>query len=121
MIDATEKTTAIRVATLTRISGLTVECYMQSGTRYFVFGPLNQPIKTVCTYRKARTFAEGVAVGRIRTKMTPPLPNALFLAGSFAIFGLAVASLLMPQLATAAVLAALLIVVAGMSFGYLKY
>lgn len=53
-----------RHETLSHISGLHVESYMQHGVRYYVFGPRDQALKTVCTYRKARIFAEGVAIGR---------------------------------------------------------
>ena len=53
-----------RLLTLTRISRLPVESYTRLGVRYFVFGPRDKPLKTVCTYRKARVFADGVAIGR---------------------------------------------------------
>lgn len=53
-----------RVTTLTHLSGLPVSCYTRGEVRYFVFGPPNKPVKTVCTYRKARVFAEGMAVSR---------------------------------------------------------
>jgi hypothetical protein len=119
MIDATEKTTAIRVATLARISGLTVECYMRSGTRYFVFGPKDQPIKTVCTYRKARAFAEGVAISQIRkpTKPSQPLQVALTLVGGAILFAAGLVGLFAPQFATPLTFAALAVVVAVMIFG----
>lgn len=53
-----------RLETLKRISGLPVTGYVTKGVKYYVFGPENEPVKTVCTYRKARVFAEGVATGR---------------------------------------------------------
>jgi hypothetical protein len=53
-----------RLETLTRISGLSVSVYQRGGVNYFVFGPTNRPLKTVCTYPKAKLFAEGVAAGR---------------------------------------------------------
>lgn len=65
-----DPTTIIRCQTLTQISRLPVSCYERNGERCFVFGPPNQPIKTVCTYRKARVFAEGVAAGRAPEKVT---------------------------------------------------
>jgi len=48
--------------TLAQLSGLNV--YIQPGTRYFVFDDRGQTVKTVCTYRKAKVFAQGVATGR---------------------------------------------------------
>lgn len=59
-----------RTDTLHRISGLPVSTYELGGVNYFVFGPPERPIKTVCTYRKARVFAEGVAAGRSQEKPT---------------------------------------------------
>jgi hypothetical protein len=53
-----------RVDTLERISGLEVRFYRRLGTNYFVFGGSKHAIKSVCTYRKAKVFAEGVALGR---------------------------------------------------------
>lgn len=53
-----------RHETLARIACLPVESYTRLGVRYFVFGPKDKPLKSVCTYRKARVFAEGVAIGR---------------------------------------------------------
>jgi hypothetical protein len=53
-----------RLVTLKGISGLEVSWYGTQDARYFVFGPKNQPVKTVCTYPKAKMFAEGVAYGR---------------------------------------------------------
>jgi len=64
VVVASEHTEAIRRETLARISGLPVSCYIRHGVRVFVFGRPEQPVKTVCTYRKARVFAEGVAAGR---------------------------------------------------------
>ncbi len=57
-----------RHATLTRLSGLNVNSYSRDGVRHFVFGPVDRNLKTVCTYRKARVFAEGVAIGRELSK-----------------------------------------------------
>jgi hypothetical protein len=57
-----------RLETLMRISGVCVSYYMRRGTAYFVFGPKARAWKTVCTYRKARVFAEGVALGRRLTE-----------------------------------------------------
>lgn len=57
-----------RINTLTRLSGLPVSLHDRQGVHYFTFGPTNKPIKTVCTYRKARAFAEGVAAGRAQEK-----------------------------------------------------
>jgi len=58
-----------RLDTLYRISDLRVTCYVKRGVRYFVFwGPDDRTVKSVCTYRKAKTFAEGVALGRILEK-----------------------------------------------------
>lgn len=56
-------TSAIRIVTLTLMSGLEVSCYCRLGVRYFVFSREGQNVKTVCTYRKAKVFAEGVAIG----------------------------------------------------------
>jgi hypothetical protein len=53
-----------RLETLTRISGLSVSVYQRDGVNYFVFGPINRPLKTVCTYPKVKLFAEGFAAGR---------------------------------------------------------
>jgi hypothetical protein len=53
-----------RVGKLSDLSGLQVYTYWQRGTNYYVFGPTEQALKTVCTYRKAKVFAEGVATGR---------------------------------------------------------
>ena len=58
-----------RINTLQQISKLPVSIYTESGTHgmdhnYFVFGETNKPVKTVCTYPKAKLFAEGVALGR---------------------------------------------------------
>lgn len=53
-----------RLETLKRVSGLLVTGYTIGGAKYYVFGPENRPVKTVCTYRKARVFAEGLAIGR---------------------------------------------------------
>lgn len=53
-----------KLLVLKRISKLPVTGYVRRGVRYFVFGPKDRIIKSVCTYRKARIFAEGVAIGR---------------------------------------------------------
>ncbi len=53
-----------RIATLKRLCGLHVTCHDKGGVYYFTFGPPNRPLKTVCTYKKARMFAAGVAFGR---------------------------------------------------------
>jgi hypothetical protein len=53
-----------RIDHLKAITGLPVDCYKSKGVWYFVFGDLERPVKTVCTYRKARTFAQGFAAGR---------------------------------------------------------
>lgn len=77
------KTTEIRAANLTRVSGLPVRGFRDGKRRYFLFGPPDRTIKTVYTYRKARVFAEGVAIGRIRTKIR--LTNAALMLASWAI------------------------------------
>lgn len=90
MIDkeaSAEKTTAIRIATLARISGLTVTCQRQGNTRAFIFAHPTEPgrvLKTVFLYRRARIFAEAVAIGRRLAKpakLSESLREALFLAG----------------------------------------
>ncbi len=53
-----------RVETLVRITGLEVTRYEQGGVQYFVFGDPSQPLKSVCTYQKAKIFAEGYALGK---------------------------------------------------------
>ena len=53
-----------RIDTLERISGLVVKFYNRDGVNYFTFGGSKHALKTVCTYRKAKVFAEGVAIGR---------------------------------------------------------
>jgi hypothetical protein len=53
-----------RLDHLSRVSRLHVRYYSRDGIRYFVFGPLDAPVKSVCTYPKALMFAEGVALGR---------------------------------------------------------
>jgi hypothetical protein len=53
-----------RADTLKHISGLEVRFYRRLGTNYFVFGGSKHTIKSVCTYRKAKVFAEGIAIGR---------------------------------------------------------
>ena len=53
-----------RVATLKRLSELEVKWSVSKGANYYVFGPTDRPLKSVCTYRQAKLFAEGVATGR---------------------------------------------------------
>lgn len=54
-----------RVKALSRISGLWVTTHREPPRdRAFIFGPLDGPLKQVYTYRKAKVFAEGVALGR---------------------------------------------------------
>ncbi len=53
-----------RIDTLERLSGFRVlHRRSQSGTNYFQFMHGKATLKTVCTYRKARVFAEGVKLG----------------------------------------------------------
>jgi hypothetical protein len=54
----------LRSDTLSQISGFQVACYHSGGVRYFVFSFDGQTVKTVCNYRKAKLFAEGVKIGR---------------------------------------------------------
>jgi len=61
-----ETTHDAQVKTLGALSGFHVASYLQEGVAYYVFGPPDRPVKTVCTYRKARAFAQGVAIGRIQ-------------------------------------------------------
>ncbi|GMU26253.1 MAG: hypothetical protein AMXMBFR16_11580 [Candidatus Uhrbacteria bacterium] len=53
-----------RLATLERLSGLTVRGYVQTGVNYFQFMEGDETVKTVCTYSKARIFAMGIAIGK---------------------------------------------------------
>lgn len=53
-----------RVNALSKLSGLDVSIYTKGNVNYFVFGPSNKPLKTICTYRKSKVFAEGIAMGR---------------------------------------------------------
>jgi hypothetical protein len=57
-----------RIDHLKLLTGLPVSHYFEKRWRdsvnYFVFGHEYNPIKTVCTYRKAKVFAEGFAAGR---------------------------------------------------------
>ena len=111
MIDreaAVVKTTEILAATLTRISGLPVRGSRNGKGRYFMFGPKDRTIKTVYTYRKAKVFAEGVAIGR-KKESTKPLEIALPLAGGIAVATLVICA---PELGTAVALGALTIMVA---------
>ncbi len=64
-----------RNTTLARISHLHVTNYLRLGVRYFVFGPKCKPVKSICTYRKAKVFAEGVAIGRELGKAAPTNPE----------------------------------------------
>jgi len=41
---------------------------LTNAARAFIFGPRDGPLKTVYTYRKAKVFADGVALGRELTK-----------------------------------------------------
>jgi hypothetical protein len=54
----------IRLETLTRISALKVTFFTDSGEAGFIFWHEGRTLKTVFTYRKAKIFAEGVAIGR---------------------------------------------------------
>lgn len=63
-MQANELTESIRRETLARFSGLPVSCHVKRGVRVFSFG--RPTLKTVCTYRKAKAFAEGVAIGRLQ-------------------------------------------------------
>jgi hypothetical protein len=56
-----------RIDTLKQISMLPVSIYKDKGN-YFVFGELNKPFKTTCTYAKAKIFSEGIALGRKLTE-----------------------------------------------------
>lgn len=53
-----------RCLTLHKISGLLVSTYHKKGINYFVFSDQFKTLKTMCTYPKAKLFAEGVAMGR---------------------------------------------------------
>lgn len=53
-----------RLRTLKQLSELPVFVYTKDENNYFVFGEMNKPVKTVCTYPKAKLFAEGVAFGK---------------------------------------------------------
>lgn len=110
MIDreaAVVKTTEIRIATLARISGLSVRGFRDGKSRYFMFGPKDRTIKTVYTYRKALVFAEGIAIGR-RKRIHETVKIALSLAGSIAVTILVICA---PELSTAVALGALTIMV----------
>ncbi len=54
-----------RIKTLETItgSGIRVVYHTRKGVHYFQFMIDKQTLKTVCTYRKARIFAEGIATG----------------------------------------------------------
>jgi len=70
--DAIEKTTETLTATLVDISGLPVRGFKNGKNRYFMFGPRDRTTKTIYTYRKARVFAEGVAIGQTLRKEESP-------------------------------------------------
>lgn len=53
-----------RIDTLECISGLEVYHSKTTDMYYFMFKTARRVTKTVCTYRKAKVFAEGVATGR---------------------------------------------------------
>jgi hypothetical protein len=126
MIDreaAADKTTETRAEHLSRLSGLPVRGYRNGKLRWFVFGPPDQTVKTIYTYRKARTFAEGVATGRIRAEMAEPkkpsplVQAALALAGGGILAAAALTALFAPQFDVPMVFLALAIAVAVMIFG----
>lgn len=54
----------LRCKTLKQICEIPVSYYTQNNVNYYVFGPRNKPIKTVCTYRKAKIFAQGIEAGK---------------------------------------------------------
>lgn len=63
-----------KIDTLEEISQLSVSTYKNKNITYFVFGEPDKPflssvtnckpLKTICTYPKAKLFAEGIALGR---------------------------------------------------------
>lgn len=55
-----------RVKTLEEISGLFVSCFRthEKVNEFTFYGRDNKPIKSCCTYAKAKLFAEGVRFGR---------------------------------------------------------
>jgi hypothetical protein len=53
-----------RTYTLQRISGVPVRARVGKGAVVYTFGPPNRTLKEVWTYRKAKVFAEGIAIGR---------------------------------------------------------
>lgn len=57
------ETIELRRKTLVQIIGLEVGAYTKNGVVYFQFGPAGKTIATVCTYRKAKLFAEGFRAG----------------------------------------------------------
>ena len=61
-------TSATRVKTLEAISGLIVIASVRGKghhhARFFQFMHGDKTVKTVCTYNKAKVFAEGVAIGK---------------------------------------------------------
>lgn len=106
------KTTETLASNLANISGLPVRGGMDGKKRFFMFGPKDRIIKTVYTYRKARAFAQGVAIGRKKESMKPA-EIALSLAGGVAIAALVIC---VPELGTAVALGALTIMVAVKAF-----
>jgi len=97
------KTTTTLAATLARISDLPVRGFRNGKSRYFMFGSKDRTIKTIYTYRKARAFAQGVAIGRKKESMKPS-EIALSLANGVAVALLVICA---PELGTAVALGAL--------------
>jgi hypothetical protein len=47
------------------ISGLFVTYYIARGITYYIFSDISgRNLKTVCTYKKAKVFAQGIEIGR---------------------------------------------------------
>jgi len=109
--DAIEKTTETLTATLVDISGLPVRGFKNSKGRYFMFGPRDRTTKTIYTYRKARVFAEGVAIGRSLRKGESMKPSKIapLLACGAAVTLLVICA---PKLVAVVAVCALTIVVA---------
>ena len=55
-----QDTALIRCQHLAELTGLRVTSYSKNGVQYFQFST----IKIVCTYRKARVFADGFVAGK---------------------------------------------------------
>jgi len=109
MIDreaAIVKTTEIRAANLSRISGLPVRGQIDGKVCFFMFGSKDRIIKTVYTYRQS------VAIGRKKESMKPA-EIALSLAGGVAVAALVIC---VPELGTAVALGALTVIVAVKAF-----